>query len=328
MIAIIGTGGTIASVGKNSLDILDYAANGQMLGIDALLQSFPEVKEVADIVSVELDPVPSTRIFFRQWKSLISEVDLLVHNFSELQGIVITHGTATLEETAYFLNLALHVDLPIVIVGAQRPMNSLSSDAGLNLVNAILVAASPASHGLGVLVVLNDEIHAAREVTKTSTHRLQAFRAPEFGLLGTVDGGSVTLYRTPLRRCMPNTEFDAASLESLPRVDIAYAYAGTDSTAVRAFLRAGARGIVSAGFAPGFVGPGEREVLQEAVDKGVVVVISTRVGSGRVFANSLNTESGFLSADNLNPQKARILLSLGLSITSDPVEIARMFAEY
>jgi len=251
-----------------------------------------------------------------------------VRKYSELQRIVITHGTATLEETAYFLNLALHVDVPIVIVGAQRPMNALSSDAGLNLVNAIRVAASPASRGLGVLVMLNDEIHAAREVTKTSTHRLQAFRTPEFGLLGTVDGDSVTFYRTPVRRCMPDTEFALAPLDSLPRVDIAYAYAGTNGTAVRAFLEAGAEGIVSAGFAPGFVGPGEREPLREAVESGVVVVVSTRGGSGRVFANSFNVESGFLSADNLNPQKARILLSLGLSITRDREEIARMFAEY
>jgi len=183
LIAIVGTGGTIASVGKHALDTLDYSANGQMLRIDALLQSFPEMDEVADVVPVELDPIPSTRVFFPQWKSLISEVNQLVYKHDRLRGVVITHGTATLEETAYFLNLALHVDIPIVVVGAQRPMNSLSSDAGMNLVNAARVAASPASRGLGVLVMLNDEIHAAREVTKTSPLGEQTFQPPGSALL-------------------------------------------------------------------------------------------------------------------------------------------------
>lgn len=328
LIAIIGTGGTIASVGKDALDTLDYSATGQMLNIATLLESFPEVKAVADVVSVEIDPVPSTRMFFPQWRSLISEVNSLVREYDELGGIVITHGTATLEETAYFLNLTLRVDVPVVFVGAQRPVSALSSDAGMNLVNAVRVAASPAARGLGVMVMLNDEIHAAREVTKTATHRLQTFRSPEFGLLGTVDGDAVTFYRTPVRRHMPDTEFDVTSLESLPRVDIAYAYAGTDGTAVRAFLDAGAQGIVCAGFAPGFVGPAEREPLERAVERGVVVVVSTRVGSGRVLTNTFNAKSGFLSADNLNPQKARILLSLCLTVSNDRGEIERIFAEY
>lgn len=214
------------------------------------------------------------------------------------------------------------------MVGAQRPVNALSSDAGMNLVSAVRTAASAASRGLGVLVMLNDEIQAAREVTKTATHRLQTFRTPEFGVLGQVDGTAVTYYRQPLRRRMPDTEFRVDSLESLPRVDIVYAYAGSDGAASRAFIDAGAEGIVSAGFAPGFWTPADRQVLSEAVRRGVIVVQSTRAWSGQVFQSTLMTRDGFLSADNLRPPKARILLALALTVTRNPMEVARIFSEY
>ena len=176
-------------------------------------------------------------------------------SIADLAGIVIGHGTATLEETAYFLNLTLKVPVPVVLVGAQRPPSALSSDAGLNLVNAIRVAASPEARGMGVLVVLNDEVQAAREVTKTSTLRLQTFRTADFGVLGHADGDAVAFYRRPLRRCCPDTEFDIRALDALPRVDIAYAYAGADGTAVRAFIAAGARGHRLGRFRPGFRRP-------------------------------------------------------------------------
>jgi L-asparaginase len=198
----------------------------------------------------------------------------------------------------------------------------------MNLLNAIRVAAAPESRGMGVLVLLNDEIHAAREVTKTSTLRLQTFRTPDFGVLGHADGDAVVFYRQPIRRRAPDTEFDIATLETIPRVDISYSYAGADGAAVRAFVAAGARGIVSAGFAPGFTAPGEAEALRDAVTKGVVVVQSTRAGSGRTFLSSRLKAGGLLIADNLNPQKARILLSLALTKTHDPDEIARMFRTY
>jgi L-asparaginase len=241
---------------------------------------------------------------------------------------VIGHGTATLEETAYFLNLTLKTAIPVVLVGAQRPSSALSSDAGMNLVNAVRVAASPDSHGMGVLVLLNDEIHAAREVTKTSTLRLQTFRTPDFGVLGHADGDEVVFYRHPVRRRAPDTEFDISDIEMLPRVDISYSYAGGDGTAVRAFVAAGARGIVSAGFAPGFTPPGEAEALKDAVDRGIVVVQSTRAGSGRTFRSTRLKANGLLIADNLNPQKARILLTLALTRSQDPDEIMRIFRTY
>ena len=198
----------------------------------------------------------------------------------------------------------------------------------MNLVNAVRTAACPESRGLGVLVVLNDEVQAAREVTKTSTYRLQTFRSPDFGVLGHADGDAITYYRQPLRRRMPNTEFNIRDLDALPRVDIVYAYTGSDGTAVQAFVEAGAQGIVSAGFAPGFSGPEAVTALEEAVAQGVIVVQSTRAGSGRTFKSTRLQKSGFLIADNLNPQKARLLLALALTVTRNPDDVARIFSEY
>jgi L-asparaginase len=176
--------------------------------------------------------------------------------------------------------------------------------------------------------VLNDEIHAAREVTKTSTMRLQTFRTPDFGVLGHADGDAIEFYRRPIRRHAPDTQFDISAIDGLPRVDISYSYVGGDGVAVRAFIAAGAKGIIAAGFAPGFCPPGEVEALADAAADGVVVVQSTRAGSGRTFRGTKIRQLGFLIADNLNPQKARILLALALTATSDPEQIAGMFQTY
>ncbi|MBV9251234.1 MAG: asparaginase, partial [Acetobacteraceae bacterium] len=293
-----------------------------------IVARFPDVHSVAEVLAVRFRNVPSPNIAFPDWKALVLLCDQLIGEQTDLAGIVIGHGTATLEETAYFLNLTAKVPIPVVLVGAQRPASALSTDAGLNLVNAIRVAASPDARGMGVLVVLNDEIHAAREVTKSATMRLQTFRTPDFGVLGHADGDAVAFYRRPLRRHAPNTQFDIRMLNTLPRVDIAYAYSGADGAAVRAFIAAGAHGIVSAGFAPGFAPPGEFEALKEAARNGVVIVQSTRAGSGRTFRSTRLRQAGFLIADNLSPQKARILLSLALTETPDQDKIAHMFQTY
>lgn len=328
-VAVIGTGGTICSIGVGPFDILDYGANECMLHADEVVAKFPEVHAHAEVIPVRYKAVPSPNIHFAVWKDLVVMMDDLVAKTPDLAGIVILHGTASLEETAYFLSLTAKVAVPIVVVGSQRPASALSTDAGMNLANAIRTAAAPASRGLGVLVLLNDEIHAAREVTKTSTFRLQTFRSPDFGVLGHADGDAIVFYRKPIRRAAPETEFDIRALDALPRVDIVYAYTGSDGTAARAFVEAGAKGVVSAGFAPGFAGQGDADVLKAAVaEKGVVVVQSTRAGSGRTFRGKRLREMGFLIADNLNPQKARLLLSLALTRTSDPAEIERMFLTY
>ncbi len=327
-VAFVGTGGTIASVGQGPLDLQNYGATGKVMHADEIVERFPEVAQVAEVLPIRYRNIPSPNIDFADWKALVLLCDRLVAEHPDLAGIVIGHGTATLEETAYALNLTMKVSVPVVLVGSQRPSSALSTDAGLNLVNAIRVAASPDARGMGVLALLNDEIHAAREVTKTSTMRLQTFRTPDFGVLGHADGDAVAFYRRPLRRTAPATEFDIRGLDALPRVDIAYAYTGADGAAVRAFIAAGARGIVSAGFAPGFAPPGDFAALKEAAAKDIVIVQSTRAGRGRTFRGTRLADAGFLIADNLNPQKARILLSLALTITQDRNEIARIFRTY
>ena len=328
-VAVIGTGGTITAMsGNGPLDLYEYTATGKMLEADQLVDKFPEVRNVAEIIPVRFKAVPSTAVAFPEWKQVVIEADKVVAAHPDLAGIVVLHGTATLEETAYALNLTAKVKVPIVVVGAQRPASALSTDAGLNLVNAVRTAACPEARGMGVLVCLNDEIQAAREVTKTSTARLQTFRSPDFGVLGQADGDSINFYRKPLRRGAPDTEFDIRTLDALPRVDIAYSYAGNDGAATRAFIAAGAKGIVAAAFAPGMLAPVEMEAMKAAVAAGVVVVISSRAGSGRTFASSKIVSAGFINADNLTPQKARILLALALTKTSDPAAIRKMFATY
>jgi L-asparaginase len=327
-VAVIGTGGTISSMGKDAFDIIHYGSMKQMLQADELVAKFPVVHELAEIIPVRFRAVPSYNIYFPEWKELVLIADRLATEHPDLSGIVITHGTATLEETAYLLHLTMKVSVPVVIVGAQRPASSLSTDAGMNLANAIRTTASLEARGLGVLVMLNDEIQAARDVRKTSTYRMQTFRTDDFGALGHADGDTIAFYRKPLRHGAPDTEFDIRTLDALPRVDIVQAYTGSDGTAVRAFVAAGAKGIVSAGFPPGFAAPGDMDALAEARGKGVVVVQSTRAMSGRTAVTGRSADLGFISADNLTPQKARLLLALALTRTREPAEIARMFATY
>jgi L-asparaginase len=327
-IAFIGTGGTISSIGKGPLDLIDYTAQGKMVHADEIVASVPELKEVADVAVVKYRNIPSPAIGFPEWKELVVLCEKLVRETPDLAGVVIGHGTATLEETAYFLNLTLKVPVPVVVVGSQRPLSGLASDAATNLVAAVRTAASPASVGRGVLVVLNDEIQAARDVTKTSTFRLQTFRTPDFGVLGSVDGEHVRYYRRTERRNAPETEFDIGKLDALPRVDISYSYAGADGAAIHAFIAAGAKGLVLAAFAPGMITPGEQAAVEEARAKGVTVVVSTRAGSGVALDPLRLRTLGVLSADNLNPQKARVLLSLALTVSDDLDELRRMFATY
>lgn len=327
-VAFIGTGGTMASLGIHPLELQDYGVHGTRMHASEIVAKFPEVHDVAEVIAVDFRNLVSPNIYFPEWQALAARCSEVVQEHPDLAGIVIGHGTATLEETAYMLNLVLKVDVPVVVIGSQRPASALSSDAGLNLVNGIRTAGSPDSRGRGVMVLLNDEIHAAREVTKTANWRMQTFRTPDFGVLGQADADKIAFYRRPERRHMPDTEFTLEGLTEFPRVDIIYAYAGSDGTAVRAFVAAGAKGIVSAGFAPGSPPPADHDALAEAVKQGVVVVQSSRAGSGRIFRGKKLTEAGILSADNLNPQKARLLLALALTRTSDPDEIARMFATY
>ena len=328
-VAIIGTGGTISGVGVDRFDVFDSSTTGRFMHVDELLATVPELTQVATIVPVRYKNLDSTNLGPVDWLALARLTTQVVEDNPGLDGIVITHGTASLEETAYFLTLTVKVDIPVVLVGAMRPSSALSADGPANLVNAVRVAGSPAARGMGVLVVLNDEISAARDVTKTSNYRVQTFRTPDFGLLGYADGDAVAFYRKPIRRCAPDTEFDVAGVETLPRVDIVPAYGGADAVLIEAAVAAGARGLVSAGFPSGAPSPAQKSALLQAAAAGVVVAQSSRAGSGRVIQDTESMRrSGFVGSDTLTSQKARILLMLALTRTADPQEIRRMFATY
>jgi len=326
-IAVVGTGGTISSLGASSLDVLDYPDFGRKLGCEALLERFPETWLVADPVPVTFRQVGSTEIGPNEWVGLRALIHRIAREDPAVAGFVIPHGTATIEETAFFLNLTLATSQPAVVVGAQRPASALGTDAGMNLVNALRVAGSAEARGKGVLVVLNDEIHAARDVVKTSTYRLQTFRSVDFGALGHADGDGVHFYRAPTRAHMPDTPFAGLELAALPRVEIIYSYAGADGALVDAAVAAGAHGIVSAGFAPGSPTPEQRSAFERAAKSGIVVVQCSRA-SGRVAPRRRLRESGIVAGEDFSPQKARILLMLALSMTSDITEIQRLFQTY
>ena len=327
-IAVIGTGGTISSLGASSLDVLDYPDFEQKLSAEALLNRFPEAARVANPVPATFRQVGSTAIGPEEWLLLRALIHRIAREDPETAGFVVTHGTATLEETAFFLNLTLASHEPVVLVGAQRPASALGTDAGMNLVAALRVAGSPEARGKGVLVVLNDEIQAGRDVVKTSTYRLQTFRSLDFGALGHVDGDGVHFYRAPLRPHMPNTPFASLKFASLPRVDIVYSHAGADGALVEAALAAGARGIVSAGLAPGMTPPAQYAALERAARSGVAVVQTSRAASGRVAPRRRLVEAGIIAGEDFSPQKARILLMLMLSLGADREAIAEAFRTY
>jgi len=327
-IAVIGTGGTISSLGNGSLDVLDYPDFGQKLTSEALIDKFPETRLVADPVPVTYRQVGSTALGPEDWLALRSMIHRIAQDDPGIAGFVIPHGTATLEETGFFLNLTLGVAQPVVMVGAQRPASALGTDAGTNLVNALQVAGSQEARGKGVLVVLNNEIHPARDVVKTSTYRVQTFRSLDFGALGHVDGDGPQFYRAPLKAHMPDTEFAARDIGVLPRVDIVLSYAGADTALIDAAIGAGAKGIVSAGFAPGSPTPAQQEALIAAAKAGIVVVQCSRAASGRVAPRRRLKETGIVAGEDFSPQKARILLMLMLTTTLDVGEIQAGFQRY
>ena len=328
-IAFLGTGGTISFTGRDSLDTWEYMDYGTRLSVSEILARFPEVSEVAEIIPFDVRQVSSSGIVPNDWLALVAKIEEVDQTKDDIDGIVVTHGTATLEETAYFLNLTTKTKLPIVIIGAQRPSSGFATDAGSNLLAAVRTASSAEARGLGVVALLNEEIQAAREVTKTSTLRLETFQSPDLGMLGYADpDGSIAIYRKPPRRHTVESEFDISDITVLPRVDIVPSYAGADGTAIEAFIAAGAKGLVMATLAPGLPTPPQIEAVKAARKQGVLIIYSTRAGSGRVLRRASMKRDGIVSADNLNPQKARVLAMLALTRTDDPEEMQRMFDTY
>ncbi len=307
--------------------MLDYPDFGQKLTSEGLIERFPETRLVAEPVPVTFRQVGSTAIGPTDWVELRDTIHRIAREDSGIAGFVIPHGTATLEETAFFLNLTLGVSQPVVLVGAQRPASALGTDAGMNLVNALRVAGCAEARGMGVLVVLNDEIHPARDVVKTSTYRVQTFRSLDYGALGHVDGDGPHFYRAPLKAHMPDTPFAGREIAALPRVDVIYSYAGADGDLVEAAVKAGAQGLVSAGFAPGTPSPAQQAAFLEAAKSGIVVVQCSRA-TGRIAPRRRLRETGIVAGEDLTPQKARILLALMLTTTRDIAEIQKAFQSY
>jgi L-asparaginase len=328
-VGLIITGGTIDSIGTDRLDLAWYIEAGKRLGGGKLLEQLPELAGIASVEEIPFRRLPSQSLVDNDWLDLLRRIHAIFEQ-GQADGIVITHGTNTLEETGYFLNLALKTEKPVVLVGAMRPASAISADGYLNMLNAIRVAADPASRGRGCLVVMNDTIFNARDVTKNATYRVQAFESRDLGPLGFADAdGNVVYYHRPERKHTTGTEFDLRSTQALPRVDVVVSYVGADGAMIDAAVNAGARGIVSAATGAGRPTPKEDEAFDRAyAEKKVLMCLSSRVASGRTVRSPGLAKRGFIAADNLQPWKARILLSLALAKTNDVEEIQRMFDTY
>ena len=305
-IKILATGGTIAGSAASSTSLTNYKAG--TLPIDTLLNAVPEIKKFANISGEQIASIGSQDITDDVWLKLARRCNELLADPS-IDGIVITHGTDTLEETAYFLNLTLKSTKPVVLVGSQRPATAISADGPLNLMNAVRVAMADQSHDKGVLVAMNEEINAAREVTKTNTTNVETFRSPLFGYLGIVVNGEPMYFRAPTKLHTTHSIFNIDNIKTLPRVDIVYSHANDDGVLVDASRTAGAKGIIHAGTGNGSVHKNTLPALQHASQSGMIVVRASRVGSGMVTPEA----DGFIFSHTLNPQKARVsgILCLG-----------------
>ncbi len=320
-------GGTISARGHSQYDLKDYVS-GQLTAND-FMKSIPEINDLAHIDIEQIDNVSSTEINEAHWVKLRDTItQALVHD--SYDGVVITHGTNTLEETAYFLHLTIPTKKPIVIVGAQRPFNAISTDAHMNLIHAFRVAVHPDAQAKGVLVVANDEISCAREVTKTNTFRLETFQSGQFGYLGYVDpDDTVQFYRTPYRKHTYKSEFSLKNIVQLPRIGIVYSYAGATGDLIRHCNDTQLYdGIIMAGTGAGRYTPDEDRALEEATHKGIIVVRGSRVGNGRVVDMEHYNRYPSVCADNLIPQKARILLMLAMTSYKDTHSIQKIFDQY
>ncbi len=328
LVVVLSTGGTIAGRGGSTISLTEYKS-GSILGSE-LVDAVPEIKNYAQVRVEQIANIGSTNMNTAIWLKLAARINAIFSEDQKVAGVVITHGTNTLEETAYFLNLTVRHDKPVVLVGSQRPATAISADGPLNLLNAIRVAGASIARGKGALVVMNDEINGARDVTKSNTYRVEAFRSGELGYLGYVDADEVTFYRASTKRHTSRSEFDVSKLSSLPKVEILYAYAEPSVDAIKAIGASGAGGIVFAGTGAGGLSTPERAAIKALgpFDTRPVIVRSNRTGNGRVIPRKEYDTEGMVPGDNLNPQKARILLMLALTKTRDLAEIQRIFREY
>jgi L-asparaginase len=321
---ILGTGGSISGIGPHRLDYTLYPDSGKKLTIEQLLARIPEARELAELSGEDVLQVGSPSIGPAQWLQLQERIEALFAKATA--GIVITHGTATLEETAYFLHLTVKSERPVVITGAMRPPSAVGTDADLNLLDAIRLAAAPEAAGRGVLTLLNNEIQSARDVTKSNAFRVDTFHSRDFGVLGYVDSDArVLFYRSVTRAHTTATPFDVRGRKDLPRVDIVHSYAGADGVLVDALTERRPAGMVLVGFGGGSYPAAFLDAGKRAVKAGIPVVLATRSWNGRVVTTPKKDADGFIVCDDLMPQKARILLMLALTVTRERAAIQEMF---
>jgi L-asparaginase len=325
-VVIFATGGTIAGA----------AATGTQAGytsgavtIDAMLTAVPGIKDLANIKGEQISNVGSQDMSFDIMLTLAKRINETLAK-PDITGVVVTHGTDTMEETAFFLNLVVKSDKPVVMVGSMRPSTAVSADGPLNLYNAVGVAIDPNSKGRGVLVVMNDWIHGAHSLTKTSTTAVQTFMSPVRGIVGTCNYGKNDFYNRPEWKHTTTSEFDVTNVTKLPRVDIIFVSVDMAPDLIEASAHHGAKGVVLAGVGNGNMNKASLDAAAQVAKQGVIVVRSSRVPTGSVGRNvEVNDdELNFIASDELNPQKSRILLSLALLKTRTPADIQKLFQSY
>jgi L-asparaginase len=333
-VRLVATGGTISN------------RNGGRLTAEELVTAMPGIERYVRPEAEQFANTSSSALTLNQWLALARRINALFVEDADLAGVVVTSGTDTLEETAYFLNLTVRSTKPVVVVGSMRNPSTLGYEGAANLLEGFRVAASPEARGKGVMVVLNDEINAARDVTKTDALRLNTFQSRTYGVLGVVDSDRVVFYRDLVKRHTARSEFDVTGFDELPRVDVAMVYQGASGDIIKAMVDQGAKGIVIASAGAGATSGTQGQGIQYAIEKGVFVVTSTRTGAGRIAARGRGTTAAAapsnddnpgatrpnadrrIAAEDLAPVKARILLMLALTRTGSGAEIQRMFTEY
>jgi L-asparaginase len=325
-IVILATGGTIAGSADSKTSV-GYTSGA--VTVDVLISAVPTLKDIARITGEQIASIGSQDMSDSVWLKLANRANEILAA-DTVDGIVITHGTDTMEETAYFLQLTVKSAKPVVLTGSMRPSTALSADGPLNIFNAVAIAGDPASRGHGVLVAVNDDIHSGREITKMNTTAVQTFESPEYGLLGTTLYGKQSFFRGPYRKHTTASEFSVVGVKVLPRVDIIYAHADMSADLIDAAVKLGAKGIVVAGVGDGNMTSKALDALGRAAKAGVVCVRSTRLPSGHTWRNSeVNDDQyGFVASGELLPAKARVLLKLALMKTKDPAQIQTMFDTY
>jgi L-asparaginase len=327
-IKVLATGGTIAGAQTTQADA-GYKSG--TFSVDDLIKAVPQLTNVAVLSGEQIANIGSQTMNHEVWLKLAKRINELLAQ-DDVDGIVITHGTDTMEETAYFLSLVVHSDKPIVLVGSMRPATAISADGPINLYNGVALAANPEARGRGPLVVLNDTIHYAREAQKMHTTRMDTFQSPNRGIAGMMNTGKAFFYSMNTTRQTTNSEFsvDGKSVSDLPRVDIVYSYANLGGDIIDALVAQGVKGIVLDGVGDGNTTDAALAALEQAAKKGVMVVRCSRTGSGVVDRNvEVNDDKlGFIAGMELSAQKARILLMLGLMQTNDPKKLQEYFVEY